>query len=371
MKVSCAKNEIGPALISLCRLIPSRTNLPILNGCLISASDQTLTLQCTDLELTLTISIPAQVEEEGSTVVFAKYLSDLVRKLPVDDVSLSWTDEKKLLEVNYGSAVSHLHTWQAADYPPLQQTPCDQKINFQGSKWKGITEKVLSAAAQQDVRINYAGVFVQFLDEQIHMAATDAYRLALIKIPNNSGIKGCDLFIPGRALTEVNRLAADGDDLEISWDSGMISFATRNFVLTSRLINAQFPNYEKVIPEKPELKIEIPRDILMTTLERASLFVPPQEHYAVANLKIEDDKLVITAQAVEVGSLQEVIFLNEPTGSNCDVTFNAKYLLEPLQVMDQEKITLCLNGQSGPAVYLEEGEDEYYLHLVSPVCRVS
>lgn len=370
MKIICTKNDLSPALISVCRIIPSRTNLPILNGCLLTARDQTLTLQCTDLELTLEISIPAQVEEEGKTVVLTKYFSDLVRRLSGEKISLSWSEESKLLEVSCGSALSQLHTWMAADFPALPERPIENIINCQGARWKKHTNKVLTAAAQRDVRINYAGVYVSFEDEQIQMAATDAYRLAFTKIPNSSGIKGIDLFIPERALVEVNRLAADGDDLEISWDQGTIYIAAQDFKLTSRLINSQFPNYEKVIPAESELEIEVPRDILLTTLERASLFVSADEHYAVAGLKVDQDQLTVTAQAAEVGTLEEIITLEKPASKQCEARFNAKYLLEPLQVMEKDKVILRLNGSSGPAVYIEEEEEEYYLHLVSPVCTV-
>ncbi|HHW28533.1 MAG TPA: DNA polymerase III subunit beta [Syntrophomonadaceae bacterium] len=370
MKIICQKNELAAALTSLCRIIPNRTNLPILNGCLCEAREQTLTLQCTDLEITMKIIISAQVEEEGSTVVLARYLSDLVKKLPGEEVVLSWSEEDSLLDINYGASSSKLHTWRADDFPPSREKPTERKVYFQGGLWKRITRKVLSAAAQQEARINYAGVYMQFLEDSIKLAATDAYRLAVIKIPNNSGIKDCDLFIPANALIEVNRLAADGDELEIAWNEGLICFSSQNFMLSSRLINSQFPNYEKVIPEQPELTIEVDKNSLQTALERASLFISPDEHYAIASLQIDNNLLTVKAHAVDVGSLREEIALLSPVEGECNVEFNAKYLLEPLQVLDQEKVTLCFNGERGPAVYREESEDESYLHLVSPVCPV-
>ncbi|HHV35375.1 MAG TPA: DNA polymerase III subunit beta [Syntrophomonadaceae bacterium] len=371
MKIVCNRDELSTALISICRIIPSRTNLPILNGCLITAENQTLSLRSTDLELTLEINIPVQVEEEGSTVVLAKYFSDLVRRMSGEQVSLSYSEENKMLEVKCESAISQLHTWMAAEYPEKQENPEGQQINFQGGKWKRYTNKVLAAAAQQDVRMNYAGVYVTFENEKIQMAATDAYRLAFIRIANNSDVVDSDLFIPGRALIEVNRLASDSDNLEIFWDSGTICIEAQDFVLTSRLINSQFPNYENIIPSEPELEIEVPRDILLNTLERASLFISTNEHFAIACLKVDEDKLIVSAQAVDVGSLEEIITLSKPALKQAEANFNAKYLLEPLQVMEQEKVTLCLNGPSGPAVYVEADEDEYYLHLVSPVCRAN
>jgi DNA polymerase-3 subunit beta len=370
LKFICKKNELSSAMISLCRVIPTRTNYPIINGCLLEARDQSLIMQCTDMEMSLKMIIPAQVEEEGSTVVLAKYFADLVKRLPGEDVTISWTEESNLLDINYGGSLSKLHTWQSADFPQMKEKPTDKIIHFQGGKWKRITRKVLSAAAQQDARVNYAGVYVQFGEDKINLAATDAYRLAVIKVSNNSDIKDCDLFIPGSALTEVNRLTVDGDDLEIAWDDGLISFNSQNFMLTSRLINAQFPNYKKVIPEQPQLTIEVDKEILLTTLERASLFISPEEHYAIAGLEIDNNLLTIRAQAVDVGSLKEDIPLLNSVDERCRVEFNARYLLDPIQVIDQGKLTISFNGESGPAVYTEEQDDESYLHLVSPVCPV-
>jgi DNA polymerase-3 subunit beta len=371
LQIICSHSELSPTLSSLSRIVPSRTNLPVLTGCLLKAVDQNLVLECTDLELSLRITIPVQVNEEGTTVVLAKHFSDLVRRLPDDQISISWSDQNNLLEVQCGSLSSNIHTWNYEDFPLAEEKPLDYKISVQASKWKRIINKMLIAAAQQNMRANYAGVYMRFDDDLIEFAATDAYRLAFIKIQNNTDLSDCDLFIPARALTELNRLIAVGDQLEISWNKGIIHFAANNFLLTSRLINAKFPNYKKVIPTEHELKIEIPREAMITTLERASIFVSENEYFAISSLQVEGDRLIIKADAVEVGSLEEIINLKEPVQNSCKAFFNARYLLDPLQVMEQDNVKLCLNGSNGPAVYIEAGEEEYYLHLVSPVCRVS
>jgi len=369
LKIICKKSELNSALLSLCRIVPTRTNMPILSGCLLEAAEQTLTLQCTDQEINLKLTIPARVEEEGAVVVAARHLSDLLRRIESDEISISWSSENNLLLMNYGSAESSFFTWYANEFPGMEKDKAKNSITFAGDKWKKATAKVITAAAQQDVRVNYAGVYVRFEGEKIQMAATDGYRLAFFDTPNTTSVANSALFIPVKALIEVNRLAADNVDLEISWDESSISFQGNDFKLISRLINIQFPDYKKVIPKEPELKIEITRDVLLTTLERASLFVSADEHYAIACLNVEGDRLAVTAQASELGSLLENISLQEPAAKKCKASFNARYLLDPLQVMDKEKVTLCLNGESGPAVYLEDDDQDFYLHLISPVCR--
>lgn len=370
MKVNCKKGELADALAAICRVAPSRSSIPILSGCLIFTDENSLVLQSTDLEVSLTMRIPVQVEEDGCIVVTARYLYDLVRRMPVEELFLFWDEESRLLKVSYGTSVSRLHTWPAEDFPPVPMRAQGQGCSFPGGMWKKYLNKVLFVAAQQDTGFNYSGVYFQFFGDELRLAATDSYRLALLKIINSSLISGTNLYVPGRALGEVVKLVADGDSLDVSWDDKSISFAGSGFLLSTRLINSNFPDYERVIPSNPELKINMNRRLLLDTLERAALFTSPREHYAIACLKVEGDILTVSAQAAEVGSLKEDLPLDEPALKTCEASFNASYLLSPLQVMEKEKITLCLNGESGPAVYLEDGDDDSYLHLVSPVCRV-
>lgn len=370
MKINCRRESLTGALAAACKVIQPRPSTPVLSGCLIYTDENGLVIQSTDLEVSLTLWIPALVEEEGCVVVPARYLYDLLRRIPNEELSLSWNEESRVLEVIYGSSLSRLHTWAAEDFPPLQARAEGQELNFPAARWKRCVGKTLFVVSQQEAAFNYSGVYFRFFDEEIHVAATDSYRLALLRIPNESPVKGASVLIPGRSLGESARLAGEGENLIVSWDDQAISFSGANFLLTTRLIDSGFPDYERVIPSDPLLKVQVERERLLDTLERASLFVSPREHYAVACLRIEGDTLTVTAQAAEVGSLKEDLPLEEGAGGSCEASFNASYLLSPLQVMEQEKVSLSLNGPSGPAVYQEEGDDGSYLHLISPVCRV-
>lgn len=369
MKISCRRESLTSALAAACKVVPARPSAPILSGCLIYTDDKGLVIQSTDLEVSLTLWIPAHVEEEGCVVVPVRYLYDLLRRIPDEELSLSWNEENRLLEVTYGSSLSRLHTWMAEDFPPLQARAVGQELNLPAARWKSCAGKTLFVVSQQEAAFNYSGVYFRFLDEEIHVAATDAYRLALFKMANESSVKGTSILIPGRALGESAKLAEEGENLVITWDDQAVSFSGASFLLTTRLIDSGFPDYEMVIPSDPLLEVQVERKRLLDTLERASLFVSQREHYALACLKVEGDKLTVAAQADEVGSLKETIPLEEGAGNSCEASFNASYLLSPLHVMEQEKVSLSLNGPSGPAVYQEEGDDGSYLHLVSPVCR--
>ncbi|HHW40188.1 MAG TPA: DNA polymerase III subunit beta [Syntrophomonadaceae bacterium] len=374
MKVQCTREDLVQALAALGRIVPSRASNPVLNGCLMFTQEGMLVMQSTDLDLSLTIKMPVMVQEEGSTVVPARYFLDLVRRLPEGEVDLNWNELSNQLEINYNDnrASIRLNTWPPADFPSIHPRARGNSLKIDGEMWKNIIKKVIFAAAPRELRPNYAGVYFHFKNGQLSLVATDTYRLSLLTLPDTVEIdpEETGFLVPAAAITETGRLVEDKDQLEITWDLKLVSFQTERFILTSRLIEAQFPAYEKVIPGSAELEVYADKAALEACLERASLFVAPTEHFAVTELKVGDNALCISAQAPQVGSICEEIPVEGLVEGECVASFNTRFLLEPLKAMDQQKIRLCLNGSSGPVVYLENG-DASYLHLVLPVRRVN
>lgn len=371
MKIRCSKVALSNALSSLSRITPARPAHPILGGFMIFTRDNTLVLQATDLELSLTMIIMAQVESEGCVVVTGRYLTELVRRLPDGDLTLQLVEDTQQLEVLYGKASVRINTWTAADFPALPATPSQNRIVLEGAKWKNILRKITFAAAPQEVRPNYAGVYMQFQSGQLKLVATDTYRLSLLTLPYQSEIQDIALFVPVRPLGEVIRLLEDDQQLEVFWDQTTISFQTKIFALTARLMDAQFPVYEKVIPKECRLRIKVNKELLNATLERAVLFNELPSQQAVVDLKVEAGILFISAQASQVGSLKEEISLGGAEGEESEASFTTRYLLDPLKIMERDDVVLCLNGPQEPAVYLQDDDEESYLHLILPVRRVT
>ena len=369
MKIHCSKSALSSALSALSRIIPARAAHPILNGFMIFTRDDTLVVQATDLDLSLTMTIPAEVEIEGCTVVAGRHLTELVRRLPDGGLTVQLIDDTQQLEVLYKKASVRINTWVPAEFPSLPTPPTLNRVAIDGSLWKNILKKVAIAAAPQEVRPNYAGVYMQFQSGQMKLVATDTYRLAFLVIPYQGEISDCALFIPVRPLSEVSRLLGDDQQLQIFWDQSTICFQTETFTMTARLMDAQFPAYEKVIPKENRLRIRIDKELLNSTLERAALFNELPSQQAVVNLRVEAGVLFISAEAAQVGSIKEEIQLISSDGEETEALFTTRYLLDPLKVIDQEEVLLCLNGPRYPAVYLEDG-DVSYLHLILPVRRI-
>jgi len=370
MKIHCSKAVLVNALSALSRIIPTRAAHPVLSGFMIFTKDDTLLLQATDLELSLTITVPAEVESEGCTVVTGRHLTELIRRLPDGNLTIQLLEDTQQLEILYGQASVHINTWAVADFPALPSLPEQNKIVMEGAKWKRILRKITVAAAPQEVRPNYAGVYIQLQSGQLKLTATDTYRLAVLSLPYQEEIPDFALFVPVRPLGEVSRLLDDDQQLEIFWDQATIGFQTEVFTMTARLMDAQFPAYEKVIPKEYRLRIGVDKELLNATLERAVLFNELPAQQAVVDLKIEEGILTISAEAAQVGSIREEIPLVYAEGESCEAMFTTRYLLDPLKVIDQNKVSLCFNGPREAAVYLEDG-DESYLHLILPVRRLT
>jgi DNA polymerase-3 subunit beta len=381
MKFRCSRAAIVDALVALTRIIPGKAVSPVLTGFMINARGETIVLQATDLDLGLTMVVPAQVEKEGSAVVTGRHLTDLVRRLPEGELTFQLLQKTQQVEILYGKDSVRINTFAPSDFPALPSVQARDSgklgsadnpagsIAMKGDSLKRILSKVLISAAPHEVRPNYAGVYIHLSSGRLNFVSTDTYRLARLTLPFTEEADDFAIFVPVRPLGEVSRLLEDDQQLEMLWDRTIISFQTESFTLTARLMDAQFPAYKRVIPEGRRLRIRVNRKLLSATLERASLFNEMPSQQAVLDLKVEGETLFITAESSKVGSLKEEIALDSVEGDESDGIFTTRYLLEPLKVMDRDVVTLCLNGARDPAVYVEDG-DESYLHLILPVRRV-
>lgn len=368
MKAICERQELLQALSSLSRIVPSRPSSPILGGCLLFTGDEAIVLQGTDLDLSLTVRVPAEVYEHGSFVVPIRHFLDLVRRLPEGNVGLEWGGRGSRLEVRYREGASvKLDVWDAEEFPNLQPRALDNGMRIEGGLWKNLTKRVVFSAAAREIRPNYAGVYLEVREGELALVSTDTYRLSVLRMPYAfESLPEGGIIIPTQAINEAVRLSGDEEQLELTWDKRVVSFQGERFVLTNRLIDARFPAYESVIPESSDVEIFVDKSLLEQCLERASLFVEPNERFAVAEMRVSGGLMRISAEAAQVGSLYEEIPVECEWNGECVAYFNTRFLLEPLRAIEQQRIKICLNGSGGPLIYLEE-MDFSYLHLVLPV----
>ncbi|HUM44202.1 MAG TPA: DNA polymerase III subunit beta [Fervidobacterium sp.] len=367
MKLVCKWDELLKALSAVNGAINPGAYLPILKGCLLIAKDSFLTVIATNLEQTIKISISAEIKEEGQVVTVHRTFLDLTRKMNASEVILETKDN--LLHIKCGKLQSKLHTWNATDFPKTEPVEENTKFfHFPAQKWKRFIEKVIIATSP--ARIQIYGVLVDILEQEIRFAATDGYRLAVLKAKNDTEVTEGRMFIPAQALIGANKLVGDMMDyLEITFNEDFVCFACSSFTLQSRLLGSEFLNYEQVFPKNVTAELRMNKDSLFQTLQRASLFINKDAKYAMARIYAEGDTVIISAHAAEIGSIREEIALAELV-SEQEIHFNVKYLLDPLHVMESEEAIFRLHGECSPGVYCENGDNWGYLHLVSPLCKM-
>lgn len=372
MIIKCKKEDLTPVLTAINTIIPSKPSVPIISGCLCLAENNSLIIEGTNLESGIKMQLPAIVEEDGQIVISMKFFNELIKKLPEGELQLTFKEDTQQLSIKSGTSSFNLNCWPATDFPRFNLNSLKENIfKIPVSLWKKSMKKVLFASASPEIRPNFAGVYFSFTQNHIVLAATDTYRLAVLKKEFNINNSLNNILIPVGALHNITRILEDEEEISIFWQNNLISFQTSRFIFASRILDINFPDYRQIIPENFQLRIRFKASEFIAVLERASLFSSnlEQERNLIVNLNIKNETLFVTTDSSSIGSLYEEISLIETSGGECEASFNTRFLLEPLKTMDCEEVILEFNGSEGPAVYREE-TDSSYLHLILPVRKV-
>ena len=255
LRVTCSKSELASALGVVARAVSTRGAVQVLGGILLRAEEGRLTLAATDMEISLRSSLGGEVAGDASVVVPGRLLTDLVRLLPDDTVTLVHEEGDGVLSVTSGSHSSRLNVYSAEDFPRLP--PLDVPLHrIEAGALLETIDKVGRAASRDESRPVLTGILVRFEGEKLVMAATDSYRLAVKETPLSAGGPDLEAIIPARALQELVRIAAGTEDVELGVHENHVIFRAGDVWLTSRRIDGQFPNYKQLLPETFEIEID-------------------------------------------------------------------------------------------------------------------
>lgn len=369
MKLTCEKQLLQWAIQTAQRCASSKSSIPVLGGILISADPGGLTFKATDLELAIECTIPAQVREEGNVVVPARYLSDLVRRLPDQTIGLELDSQTRNLVFTYSGSSFQLNTINAEDFPllPSADAEAESLLELPQPVFREIIRQVGIAASSDPIRPIFTGVLCEFSDGHLSMVATDTHRLARKRFSiENSNFSAPPVIIPHRALQELSRLLKDDDiNIKIVINQNLIMFVTDEFALSSRPLEGKFPDYERVIPESFKSALTIERQGLLAALDRASLLVSNRDGTSIVKLEIKDSTLVLSSQAANLGSMREELPV-EHSGEPLEIYFNSRYLIDSLRVLDSERVSMDFSGALSPCIIKPIPEDDY-LYLLLPI----
>jgi DNA polymerase-3 subunit beta len=366
VKFRCERDTLADAIATAQRAVAARPGaLPVLSGLRVSATAEGVELVGSDLELTIRAQAPAQVEGEGSAVVPARLLSDIVRKLDPGPVTIEFGDDDARIDA--GRANFSLRTLPAADFPRLSEA-AGSGVRVAADALAEALRQVVPAASRDDARPILTGVLLTASGGGLRLVATDSYRLAVRDLAGVTQFldEGQKVLVSGRGLAEVQRLLSDGE-IEVILAEREVVFRVGTTEVTARLIEGDFPNYEQLIPSGYPNRLTVTRDVIYAAVERVRL-VGQGRDTAPIRLGMSASGLELSAVAQDVGEAHESVE-GKYEGTDLTVAFNSQFLLEGIEAVGAAEVTVESIDPLKPAV-LRGTDNTDFLYLLMPV-RIS
>ena len=373
MKVTVLQENLAHGLSIVSRAVSPRTTLPVLANILVATDEGRLRLSATNLELGITCWIGAKIEEEGSTTVPARTFVDLVATLPAEQVSLSLNAANQTLNMRCGASNTDIKCIDAQEFPPLPVPEMEGAIQINVADFKEMIQQVVFAASVDEARPVLMGVLMTMDKDTVTMAAADGFRLSVRKSTLSQPVpQPVTAIIPGRALSELGRIAAEGDEMiamVLPKGRGQAIFRVKDVELVSQLIDGAFPDYQQIIPRAYKSRTLLSTQALLKACKQAEIFAREGSNVARLNIKssgeLEPGSVEIFAQSEETGS-NETVVAATIEGVGLLIAFNVKYMREVLEVIKTPNVALETSAPNAPGVIRPVGDDNF-LHVIMPM----
>ncbi len=377
MKFSIEKREVSSMTLLVCRAashISNKNSISSLSGILIEASrEKGLTMTATDMEIGIIASShKVDVQEEGKVLVNANLFSDFIKLLPDMEITAEFDEQRNKLKVSYGKSFSYINLYSEEGYPELPIDQMETIIELPKYQLREALKKTAFAAAGQHFRQIFTGILFDGKgDGTLHVVASDTHRMACFACPlEGTGANAAIRFIvPKRTVDELLRVLDDSDEMiYIAMKQNNIVFYYEQFLMFSRVIEGQYPNYEMVIPSAFQTEFALDAQVLTTALERSRI-MPPDEKFKIPNIQmnIEETGLTIDTVSENMGEIREFLDDIEIQGNNgFHILFNTNYFLDIAKILSQEtdKLRIRMSGPLGAAAISNPEKDNYVYVLV-------
>lgn len=368
MKVQIIQDSLSKALTMVSKIVSSKPNLPILGNIYLEAGKEGLLIAATDLEVGMKISLKAEVKEEGTIAVPARLFVDFISTLSPEKVLLE--TEGLLLKARSGVYSSTFNCLDGDEFPPFPVVGKDWEILLTAKEFKEALGKTLFSASTDLSRQVLTGVLFEFQKKPITLVSTDGFRLSS-QILNQKG-EGENLIIPARGLQELARNGEiEGNNkkgeikLALSENKNQIMVRSGSLELALRLLEGKFPDYKKIIPSQFVSILIIDKEEMMKAVKVAAIFARDNANIVHFSLKSEEQSLLISAQAREMGEGSSILH-GSVEGDDLSISFNARFLTEILNVLTSPQLKLEFAGSLKP-VRISETDNKSFFHILMPV----
>ncbi len=364
MKINVLRTDLANAVSNVSRAVSTKASIPALEGILIKAYGQNISISGYDLEIGMTTTIEATVQQQGEIVVSAKLFSEIVRKLPEEVVCIE-TDDRMITYITSGQAEYQIVGMSSVEYPDLPTFEETESIEIKGDILKEMIRQTVYAVSDNNAKPIYTGSLFEIKDKIFKIVAIDGYRMAIRQENIDSDVNS-EFVVPGKTEQEVLKLINDDGIVTISVGARHIMFKINNYSLVSRLIEGTFLDYNTTIPKESKTEVVVNTRKIINAVDRMSLLNNDKIQSPVrCNISGDEIKLSCTSA---VGKANDVI-TTTVMGEDVEIGFNNRYLLDALKNIDTDEIKLILNGPLSPMIVRPlKGDD--FVSLIVPM-RIS
>jgi len=372
LRANCPRKELFEGLQTVGKAVATRSSLPILTHVRIAAKDGKVSIMATDLEMWMEHTLPGVgITEDGAATAPARNFTELLAAMPDADVSITVEDETNTLHLRCLKANYKLLGLSADEFPLLPQVKEDSRFVMDRLTLRDAIKQTIFATSTDETRAILTGVLVVFQGDSLKLVATDTHRLAVRDCAVKEGTGSASAIVPARAMHEVLRIVGNEEgEVVVTLSGNQIQFQIDDekgskTTLISRLIDGQFPNYERVIPAQATRTLTLAREPLAAAVKRASIVARDSASRVVLRTTEDGDKLTITAESGSVGNAYEEVEVAR-TGDDTpvEIAFNAKYLADVLNVLDTEGLHIELTEPLRPGVIRPTDTSDYLCVLM-------
>ena len=363
MKIIFSKSNLVKGVSIVSKAVPSKTTMPILECILIDATTDIIKLTANDMELGIQTEIEGEIAERGMIAIDAKIFSEIVRKLPDNDIVIE-TDANLQTVITCEKAKFDLSGKPGEEFSYLPIIEKEESIEISQFTLKEVIRQTIFSIADTESNKLMTGELFEIKDSILRVVSLDGHRISIRKIELRNEVADKKLVVPGKTLTEVSKiLSGEAESMvNISYTNNHIVFEFDQTIVVSRLIEGEYFKIDQMLSSDYETKVRINKRELLSCIDRATLLVKEGDKKPII-INIGDEIMELKIKS-QIGSMNEEIVI-EKEGKDLLIGFNPKFLIDALRVIDDEEVTLYLMNAKAPCFIKDDGEN--YIYLILPV----
>jgi DNA polymerase-3 subunit beta len=367
MKLTITREQFQEGLVAVAASVPAKTTLPILSNILLEATKDGIRLSGTDLDISVSTTVAASVDQDGAITLPARKLVEIIRELPNAAIRLTGSGEQRVT-IECGRSRFRLLGLPREEFPAFPSVKFEGGWRTSSRELQKLISHVAFAASTEESRPILNGVLWELRPERMRMVATNGHRLARMDVPTaeTQGASQADLIVPPKALEQIRRLFGTDETVEIARSENHLGFRTGSTQVFTRLIEGPYPNYEQVIPRENDKAATADKSALTAALRRMSIVASDQTHRI--RMAFANGTCKLSVQTPDLGEAQEELNVSYE-GDPLEIGFNAAYLLEILKYIPTDEVRMTFKAPERAATCEPVGWDDpaSYLALVMPL----